>query len=333
MLFYPSLQIVLFQMLTISKLFKFNHFYQTALRTSSSHKQNPVRPRRSLLYVPGDSERKLAKVLGLNADCVCLDIEDGVAFSRKEFARKLIPQFLETHKHECKHELAVRINSYESQLVEEDTQAILTGNILPDCIVLPKIESQYEIQKFSNLVHKIKGIDFCIPVMILIESPIGLLNLREILTTASRLKTGIQLTGVIFGSDDYLARLGAVRTESRNELVYARQHIVTHTAAYGIQAIDIVHIDYKDLDSLRVEGREGVEMGYTGKQIIHPMQIDPVHKIFSPTQKEIDYAKGLMVAFEEHEKSGKGAFTYQGRMIDRPLFLQARNVIAKTLQS
>ena len=317
-------------MLTISELLKFNHFYQNALRTLSSQKQNSIPPRRSLLYVPGDSERKLAKVLGLNADCVCLDIEDGVALSRKEFARKLIPQFLETHKHECQNEIAVRVNSYESQLVEEDTQAILTGKILPDCIVLPKVESQDDIKKFSHLVHKIKGVDFCISTMILIESPIGLINLREILTTASQLNTGIQLTGVIFGSDDYLARLGALRTESRNELIYARQHIVTHTAAYGVQAIDIVHINYKDLDSLYVEGKEGVEMGYTGKQIIHPTQIEPVHKIFSPTQQEIDWAKGLMAAFEEHEKSGKGAFTYQERMIDRPLFLQARNVIAKT---
>lgn len=318
-------------MLTISKLLKFNNFYQTALRTLSSQKQSSVRPRRSLLYVPGDSERKLRKVLGLNADCVCLDIEDGVAFSRKEFARKLIPQFLETHKQECKHELAVRVNSYESQLVEEDTKAILNGKILPDCIILPKIESHDEIKRFSHLVSKIRGVEFRIPIMILIESPIGLLNLREILTTASQLKTGIQLTGVIFGSDDYLARLGAVRTESRNELTYARQHIVTHTAAYGVQAIDIVHIDYKDLDSLRVEAREGVEMGYTGKQIIHPMQIDPVHEIFAPTQQEIDWAKGLVAAFEEHDKSGKGAFTYQGRMIDRPLFLQARNIIAKSV--
>ncbi|KAI6652678.1 Citrate lyase subunit beta-like protein, mitochondrial isoform X1 [Oopsacas minuta] len=322
-------------MLSISRLIKYIQFYQIGSNSFSStfpkQSSTQLRPRRTLLYVPGDSERKVTKVLGLNADCVCLDIEDGVALSRKAVARKLIPDFLEKHKHKCKYEVAVRVNSYESQLVEEDTRNILNGKILPDSLVLPKIESKDELTKFSELIREIKGEHFCIPIMILIESPIGLINIREIFETASRLTTSIQLTGVIFGSDDYLARLGAVRTESRNELIYARQHIVTYAAAFGLQAIDIVHIDYKDLQSLRVEGREGVEMGYSGKQIIHPTQIEVVHEVFAPSEKEIVWAKSLMGAYEEHEKSGKGAFTFEGRMIDRPLFLQAQNVIAKTI--
>ena len=319
----------------ISRLLKNTFFFQVHLRSlsSSSHnKYSPkLRPRRSLLYVPGDSERKLKKVLKLNADCVCLDLEDGVALSRKAEARQLIPEFLENHKQDCKNEISVRVNSYESELVAKDTEAILNGKVLPDSIVLPKIESKNEITQFYNLVRQIKGDSFCIPIMILIESPIGLINVREIFETADRLTSGVKLTAVIFGSDDYLARLGAVRTKSRQELTYARQHIVTHAAAFGLQAIDIVHIDYTDLDSLRVEGKEGIEMGYSGKQIIHPTQIDVVHQVFAPAQHEIDWAEGLLVAYEEHQKSGTGAFTYMGRMIDRPLFLQAQNVIAKSI--
>ena len=314
----------------ISVVPKFTHIFTRQLRSvHTSQAAAQLRPRRSLLYVPGDSERKLANVLTLNADCVCLDIEDGVAVSQKAQARKLIPQFLEKYKRSVKNELAVRVNSFESSLTEEDTVAILNGSVLPDSIVLPKIESKDEIQRFSELVTRIKGANFRIPIMFLVESPLGLINLREILETAVKLKSGVQMTGVIFGSDDYLARLGAVRTESRGELVYARQHIVTHAAAFGLQAIDIVHINFKDLDSLRVEGREGVEMGYTGKQIIHPTQIEVVHQIFTPSPQEVEWANGLLVAFEEHHSSGTGAFTYQGKMIDKPLFLQAQNVIAK----
>ena len=319
----------------ISRLLKNTFFIKLHLQPLSSSSHNTysprLRPRRSLLYVPGDSERKLTKVLKLNADCVCLDLEDGVAFSRKAEARQLIPNFLENHKESLKNEIAVRVNSYESELVAEDTKAILNGKVLPDSIILPKIESKQEITHFSNLVREIKGKEFCIPIMILIESPIGLINMREIFETADGLTSGVKLTAVIFGSDDYLARLGAVRTESRQELAYARQHIVTHASAFGIQAIDIVHINYTDLDSLRVEGKEGAEMGYSGKQIIHPTQIEVVHQVFAPAQHEIEWAKGLLIAYEEHQGSGRGAFTYMGRMIDRPLFLQAQNVIAKAI--
>ena len=317
----------------ISRLLKNTFFFKVSVQSFSSSSQNKIspklRPRRSLLYVPGDSERKLTKVLKLNADCVCLDLEDGVAFSHKGEARKLIPKFLEKHKQDLKNEIAVRVNSYESELVTEDTTAILNGKILPDSLVLPKIESRDQIIQFSNLVRQIRGEEFCIPIMILIESPIGLINVREIFETADRLTSGVKLTGVIFGSDDYLARLGAVRTQSRHELAYARQHIITNASAFGIQAIDIVHIDYRDLDSLRVEGKEGAEMGYTGKQIIHPTQIEVVHQAFTPAQHEIDWAKGLLIAYEQHQISGTGAFTHKGRMIDRPLFLQAQNVISK----
>ncbi|XP_047482350.1 citramalyl-CoA lyase, mitochondrial-like [Penaeus chinensis] len=120
---------------------------------------------------------------------------------------------------------------------------------------------------------------------------------------------------------------GATRTNEAKELSFARQYVVTVAKAFKLQAIDLVYIDYKDLAGLKVQSEEGAGMGFTGKQVIHPGQVPVVQAAFSPPPEKIEWAKALIQAFEEHQKEGKGAFTFRGNMIDMPLLLQARNIV------
>ena len=127
-----------------------------------------------------------------------------------------------------------------------------------------------------------------------------------------------------------MADIGAVRTESNQELLYARQKIVTHAKAFGLQAIDLVHIKYKDLEGLHKQSIEGANMGFSGKQVIHPSNIPIVHEAFSPSNQQVEWASQLIKEFREHEKTGKGAFTFRGAMIDMPLVKQANNILIMT---
>jgi citrate lyase subunit beta-like protein len=131
----------------------------------------------------------------------------------------------------------------------------------------------------------------------------------------------------VFGSDDYCASIGATRTADGRGLQYARQKVVVTAKAYQLQAIDKVYIDYKDSEGLRKDAQEGACMGFTGKQVIHPGQVEIVQEAFTPSQDHQQWAKELMREFDEHQRSGKGAFVFRDKMIDMPLLRQAQNIV------
>ena len=132
---------------------------------------------------------------------------------------------------------------------------------------------------------------------------------------------------LVFGSDDFAADVGATRTRSNVELMLARQTVVTAAKAHRLQAIDAVYIDYKDTEGLRRQAEEGAGWGFTGKQVIHPGQVEIVQKAFTPSQERLEWATKLMEAFKAHQEDGKGAFTFRGHMIDMPTVKQAQNVL------
>jgi citrate lyase beta subunit len=155
-----------------------------------------------------------------------------------------------------------------------------------------------------------------------VETAKGILNLKEIASHP-------RLDAIIFGGEDFAASIGATRTSDAVELLYAREAVVTACAAYDLQSIDIVTIDFKNLDVLRAESEFGARLGYTGKQIIHPAQVEPVQSAFTPSDKAIAYAKRVVEAFEASQKEGKGAFALDGRMIDMPLLKNAQKVLER----
>ncbi|XP_022103542.1 citrate lyase subunit beta-like protein, mitochondrial [Acanthaster planci] len=290
-------------------------------------------PRRAVLYVPGSDERKLAKLSGLTVDCAVMDCEDGVASNRKDVARETIRKSLESLHLPTVGDVAVRINAVDSGLAEEDLKEVLQAERLPDTLMLPKVESEGHLQWLADKLSAHFGSKppaSPIKLVIFVESAIGLLRLANICEEGQRLSRTtpfFTLEGVVFGSDDFCADIGATRTPEATELMYARQKVVTIAKAYRLQAIDLVHIDYKDLESLERQSLEGARMGFTGKQVIHPNQIPVVQKAFSPSPEKMEWARALIEAFEEHQHSGKGAFTFRDSMIDMPLVLQARNIL------
>ncbi len=282
-----------------------------------------MRARRALLYMPGDDRHKIEKALTLDVDCVCMDMEDGVALNRKAEARQTIAAALRELDFGRTEKLA-RINAFGSGLETEDLEEVLPFH--PDGVVIPKVETREQIQWASE---KIEAVELAhgwpvnsIHLLVGVETPRAILNLKEIASYP-------RLDALIFGGEDYAASLGATRTPGAEELLYARSAVVMACAAYGLQAIDMVSVDFKDLEALRREARFGVQLGYTGKQIIHPNQVAPVQGTFTPDEVAIKSARRLVQAFEAHHAKGSGAFALDGQMIDIPLVKAAEHVLER----
>ena len=278
--------------------------------------------RRALLYMPGDDRRKIEKATTLGVDSICMDMEDGVALNRKAEARAVIAQAMKELDF-GKSERCIRINSIGSGMEKYDLAAALTAN--PDSIVVPKIETAEQVKWVSDHIethelasHKDIG---TVRLLVGVETAQGILNLKEIAEADKRLEA------IIFGGEDYAASVGAVRTKAATELLYARQATVTACAANDLQAIDIVFIDFKDPDGLRVEAEQGAGFGFSGKQIIHPNQVSVVQEAFTPSDSAIEYAKRIVESFESSQNEGKGAYALDGKMIDMPLLKNAQKVL------
>ena len=277
--------------------------------------------RRALLYMPGDDRHKIEKAATLGVDCICMDMEDGVAMNKKAEARATIARALQDLDFGASEKLA-RINAVGSGMEDDDIHAVLPYR--PDGIVIPKMEQLIQIEWASEIIEAAElrnGWPIgSIRLLVDVETAKGILNLKEIASHP-------RLDALIFGGEDYAASVGAQRTKDAVELLYAREATVAAAAAYGLQAIDIVAIDFKDLDALRLESEFGAQLGFTGKQIIHPAQVGPVQKAFTPSDESIAHAKRIVETFEASQARGAGAYALDGKMIDRPLLKNAQKVI------
>ncbi|XP_036310582.1 citramalyl-CoA lyase, mitochondrial isoform X1 [Pipistrellus kuhlii] len=296
--------------------------------SSSNHKYIP---RRAVLYVPGNDEKKIKKIPSLNVDCAVLDCEDGVAMNKKNEARLRIVKTLEDFDLGPT-EKCVRINAVSSGLAEEDLEAVLQSRVLPSSIMLPKVEGPEEIQWFSDkFSFYLKGRKLEQPMNLIpfVETAMGLLNFKAVCKEAVKAgpPVGLCLDAVVFGGEDFRASIGATSSKEAHDILYARQKIVVVAKAFGLQAVDLVYIDFRDEEGLLRQAREGAAMGFTGKQVIHPNQIAAVQEQFSPSPEKIKWAEELIAAFQEHQQLGKGAFTFRGSMIDMPLLKQAQNIV------
>lgn len=282
-----------------------------------------MRARRALLYTPGSDLRKVRKAAALNVDCLCLDMEDGVADDQKDLARSNILEALRNFDFGRTERLA-RINAVGSGLEESDLKVVLAG--IPDGIVIPKLEHAQQVEKVHQLIttfERSNGLnEGQIHLLVVVESALGILNLREICTASTRLR------GVIFGAEDYSNDIGATRTKQGLEVLYARSAVVAHATAFGLQAIDRVSVDFHDLETLVLEASQGAQMGFSGKQVIHPNQVEPVQLAFTPGDEMIAHAARVVQEFERHKSMGVGAFALDGKMIDAPLVKAAHKVLS-----
>lgn len=279
--------------------------------------------RRALLYMPGDNWKMITKSVTLGVDSICMDMEDGTAINKKAEARATIAKALQELDFSASEKLA-RINSVGSGWEQEDIEAVLPYH--PDGIVIPKVESFEQVEWASRIIEdaelkngwKVNSIR----ILIGVETAKGILNLKEIAAHP-------RLDAIIFGGEDFAASIGAVRTKDAVELLYARQAVIVACAAYDLQPLDIVTIDYKDLEALKVESEFGARLGFSGKQIIHPNQVQVVQEAFTPSDEAITYARRIVETFEASQKEGKGAYSLDGKMIDMPLLKNAQKVLAR----
>lgn len=283
-----------------------------------------MRARRALLYMPGDDLHKIQKGSTLNVDSICMDVEDGVALNRKEIARETIAEALQTIEFGRSERLA-RINPVSSKFIEDDIREILPAR--PDGIVIPKVNNASQINWVSDEISKheeqYNWDSGSIILISIIESAIGIVNLPEIASSNSRLEA------LIFGAEDFAADIGAERSKSGWEVFYARSAIVTHAAAYGLQAIDMVSVDFQDIPTLQVEANQGAKMGFSGKQVIHPNQVQPVQEAFTPSDEQISEAQAIVAAFNSQQAIGRGAFAENGKMIDAPVVKSAQGILKR----
>lgn len=283
-----------------------------------------MRARRAILYVPGDDLKKIHKAATLRVDCVCLDMEDGVALNRKEQARNTILEALHSIDFLGSEKL-VRINPIGSGYHEEDLRQALSGK--PDGIIIPKVETAETIEwahrSISNVEKEHRWPEGAIRLLAAVESALGIVHLEKIVRAPARLEA------IIFGAEDFASSVGATRSTQSWEVLYARSAVLTYTSAYNLQAIDMVYVDYKNIPGLVEEASLGAQLGFAGKQIIHPAQVEPVQEAFTPDQETIDLALRLIRAFGEGQSAGKGVITLDGKMVEAPMIRAAERILVK----
>ncbi|KAJ2504746.1 hypothetical protein IWW47_002379 [Coemansia sp. RSA 2052] len=276
--------------------------------------------RRAVFYVPCSEERKIQKSLTSSADCIMYDLEDGVSLNRKGLARELVISALAANTHA--RELGVRINSIGSGLERDDLNVILQSEKL-DAIMIPKVETPGDIQYVSKLIDELALPSRDIRIIAGIETALGIVNIRDIARADKR------VDALLFAAEDYCADTGITRTSSRRELYYARSVVTTTAHAFKLQAIDMVTMDFRNMDVLREESGEGAEMGFTGKQVIHPAQVDVVQECFAPSRDTMRRAWRIVEGYQKHYKLGKGAFDLDGKAIDMPVVKWAYRVLQR----
>jgi len=286
---------------------------------------------RSWMFVPGHRQRMIDKSLGLNADAIMLDIEDGVAPDEKDTARKNIAESLGRAKTPGSPARYVRINAIGHARMNADLEAVVRPGL--EGLVCPKVDTPEEIQQIEAILNHQEPMNKLdkgsVRLLIAIESPKGLLNAPAIAAASSR------ITGIIFGAEDFGREIGlpAVREGEARDLIYARSAIVIAAAAAHVQAVDGVWVDLNDSAGLLGFAKQSRQLGFSGMSCIHPSQIDAINAAFSPTAEEIDYCRKVLQAFEEANARGDGSIALGGQLIDRPIVERARRTMemAKSL--
>ena len=283
----------------------------------------PVRNRlrRTRLYLPGNNPDLMMNAGLFGADCVILDLEDSVAPAEKDAARVLVRNSLLSVDFGAT-ERIVRINPLSTEYGAADIEMVVPAG--PDTILIPKCDTADDVRAVEKLVaeaEKKAGIKHRTLLMPLIETARGSLSAYEIGAASDR------VIAICFGAEDFTADIGVERTREGQESFVARSLIVLGAKAAGVQAIDTVFSDVSDEEGLVASTREAMAMGFEGKGVIHPRQIESIHKVFAPTPERIEYALKVVAAIEEARGKGSGVATIRSKMIDAPIETRARKIL------
>lgn len=272
------------------------------------------RPRRSVLYMPGANARALEKAKTLAADAVILDLEDSVAPEAKADARATACAAISAGGYGHR-EVVLRVNGLETPWGEQDMAAATAAR--PDAILVPKVSSAADVIRAGALSSGL-------PLWVMIETPLAILNLKEIGEAAR----AARLVCFVLGTNDLLKETRMKGSDARAALVPALSQTVLAARAFGLDCIDGVYNDFRDEAGFSAECEQGVHLGMDGKTLIHPTQIDISNRIFSPAESETAWARKIMEAFALPENAAKGVITVDGRMVERLHLAMAERIDA-----
>jgi citrate lyase subunit beta / citryl-CoA lyase len=279
---------------------------------------------RTLLFIPGNNKRFVEKARSLNADIICFDLEDSVPLNEKQNARDIVSEALDKKEDYGNRNLYVRINSYESGIAIQDLDAIVSDEI--DGVVVPKVNHEKEVRHLVRRLIELerqKTMGKKMGMMASIESAQGLVNSYSIATADLRVNM------LVFGVFDFLYDMGLDYVQDGIEYSFARAKIPIDARAAGIGAIDAIWQKVDDIEGLVRDAGTAKRLGYQGKCVIHPKQLEPVTSVFIPSNNEIEWARKVVQALQETVEKGEGigAVTVDGKMVDAAHYRQARFVL------
>ncbi len=282
-------------------------------------RRDNLRPRRSVLYMPGINTRAMTKAKSLDCDGVILDLEDAVAPADKEAARGLVCETVRAggfgHR-----EIAIRVNRLDTPWGKADAAAAVAAG--PDAVLLPKVESADELTELARLVDEVAAGSGTAPALwAMIETPRGVFAVPEIAAHA-------RLAVLVMGTSDLAKELNARHVPGREPFLYALERSVMAARAHGRAILDGVFLDLADEAGLRAECAQGRNMGFDGKTLIHPKQIAAANAAFAPAPEEVDEARAIIAAYEEALAAGKGIAVLNGRLIENLHVEMAQRTLA-----
>lgn len=278
----------------------------------------PIRPRRSVLYMPGANARALDKARTLDADVLILDLEDAVAPDAKAQARAQVAAALREGGY-GRRECIVRVNALDTPWGLDDVRAIAQAGA--DAVLLPKVETPAQLAALAQALDA-AGAPADLPLWAMAETPLGFLRLDAIAGGHPR------LAAIVVGTSDLVKDLHARHTPSRNETLLARSLAVMAARAHGLAVLDGVHLDLNDDAGLQDTCRQGRDQGFDGKTLIHPRQIAAANAAFAPTPEELDTARKRLDAWQAAQAEGKGVAVVDGALVENLHASEAERVLA-----
>ena len=276
-----------------------------------------ARPRRSVLYMPGSNPRALEKGRTLSADVLILDLEDAVAPDAKAAARTNIAAALAEGGY-GKREILVRVNALDAPWGREDLSDLASCGA--DGILLPKVESADAVRKALSILDAAGG-PADLAIWCMIETPMGVLHAEEIAAASPR------MAGFVMGTSDLAKELHCLHTPQRLPFMISLNHVVLVARAYGLAALDGVHLDLSDDQGFTESCQQGLELGFDGKTLIHPKTIDQANQTFGPNAQEVESSKEIIAAFEEAQSAGKGVVVLNGKLVENLHVENARRIL------
>lgn len=278
---------------------------------------------RSLIFVPGNRANMLERALSFKADVIMVDLEDSVPPGEKATAREVAREWVPKLR-QAGQRVMVRVNSLDTGLTKDELAAVISPDL--HGISLGKVETPDDVRDTDRMITAMEsaaGMDAGqVKLIPWIENARAVMSAHQLAAASPR------IIGIAFGAEDYTDDMGVERTDSGEEVYFARATVAVAARAAEVASLDSPFVAFRDPKGLEQDARQGRRLGYTGKFAIHPDQLDGINKVFSPSAEEVDYARKVMDAWDEAESQGRGSADLDGRMIDVPVVKRARNLLA-----